>query len=42
MLEGNGETINNHNYAYHINITGAAVDAGDIRLDWEYYFEGSP
>ena len=33
---------NHHNYAYHINITGADNSKGSFRLDWEYYFEGHP
>ncbi len=31
-----------HNYAYHINITGADSAPGSIRVDWEFFYEGNP
>lgn len=33
---------NTHNYAYHINVSGSDSTAGAWRLDWEFYFEGTP
>ena len=37
-----GGATNRHNYAYHINITGCPLGAGDIRLDYEHFYEGTP
>jgi len=42
MLENNGSVNTGHNYAYHIHLTNCPNGGGDIRLDWEYFFEGSP
>lgn len=42
MLEDFGDTPISHNYAYHINISGADNASGSIHIDWDYFFEGHP
>ncbi len=42
MLDNQGETSVAHNYAYHIHLSNVPTGAGDIRIDWEYFFEGNP
>ena len=34
--------IGSHNYQYHIYISGAPVDVGDFRVEWDIFYEGTP